>query len=103
MGPMTRLVKAAVLTAVIAVAGTAVGRVFGYRLGRNTIVRCRDGHLFTTWWIPGVKLKALDLGLVRFQRCPVGKNWTLIRPVREAALTEEEKETAAAQRDIPIP
>jgi hypothetical protein len=44
----------------VAVRGTGVGRLLGYRLDPNTVVRCRRGHLFTTIWIPGMKLKALD-------------------------------------------
>jgi hypothetical protein len=75
----------------------------GYHFGRNTIVRCRQGHLFTTIWIPGVKLKAIDLGIARIQHCPVGGHWTLVTPVREADLTPEEREFAAAHRDVPIP
>jgi hypothetical protein len=49
---------------------TFVARRFGYKVGGNTIVRCRQGHLFTTIWIPGVKLKALDLGLARAAALP---------------------------------
>jgi hypothetical protein len=40
---------------------TLVARGRGYKLGTDTVVRCRQGHLFSTIWIPGVKLKALDL------------------------------------------
>jgi len=28
----------------------------------DTVVRCQAGHLFTTWWIPGVSVKAVRLG-----------------------------------------
>ena len=48
----------------------------------------REGHLFTTIWIPGVKLKELDLVVARIQRCPVGQHWSLVVPVREADLTD---------------
>ena len=75
----------------------------GYKLGLNTVVRCRSGHLFTTIWIPGLKLKSLDLGIARLQRCPVGHHWTLVTPVRESALTAEEREIARQHRDIHIP
>ena len=75
----------------------------GYKLGLNTVVRCRSGHLFTTIWIPGLKLKSLDLGIARLQRCPVGHHWTLVTPVRESALTAEEREIARQYRDIRIP
>ena len=91
------------LVTVLLAGGTAVARRLGYKVGGHTIVRCRQGHLFTTIWIPGVKLKALDLGIARFQYCPVGRHWTLVHPVRESALTEEERRLAAERRDIPLP
>jgi len=90
------------LSAVIA-GGTLVARRLGYKLGVNTIVRCRQGHLFTTIWIPGVKLKGLDLGVARFQWCPVGRHWTLVTPVRESDLTDEERSIAAEHHDTRIP
>ena len=36
------------------------------RNGR-VVVRCRDGHVFTTVWVPFMSIKAIRLGLVRFQ------------------------------------
>jgi hypothetical protein len=48
-------------------------------------VRCRQGHEFTTLWIPGVKLNAIDLVVARVQRCPVGQHWSLVTPVRQTA------------------
>jgi len=78
-------------------------RLRGYRVGRNVIVRCRDGHLFTTIWIPGLSVKAARLGRWRFQRCPVGRHWSIVTPVREADLSEEARRSAAAHKDIPIP
>lgn len=82
---------------------TVAGRLLGYGFGRNTVVRCRKGHLFTTVWIPGVKLKAVDLLVARFQRCPVGPHWSLVTPVRAATLTEEELAAATARHDVRIP
>ena len=73
------------------------------RIGGNVIVRCRDGHLFTTIWIPGGSLKALRLGRWRYQRCPVGNHWSLVTPVRESELTEEERELAHGRKDIRVP
>ncbi len=73
------------------------------RIGGNTIVRCRDGHLFTTIWIPGASLKSLRLGWWRLQRCPVGPHWSLVTPVRESELTEEERKLARARTDTRIP
>jgi hypothetical protein len=71
-----------------------MARRLGYNLGVSTIVRCRQGHRFTTVWIPGIKLKELDLVVARVQRCPVGKHWSLIVPVREQDLTEAERQFA---------
>lgn len=83
--------------------GTVAARKLGYKIGGNTIVRCRQGHLFTTIWIPGASLKALRLGPARWQRCPVGKHWSLVTPVKEADLTDEERRSAAEHRDVRIP
>ena len=85
------------------VVGTIVARMLGYRVGRNTIVRCKSGHVFTTIWIPGVSVKALRLGWWRLQRCPVGNHWTLVSPVRESDLTEDTRRLAAARHDVRIP
>jgi len=41
--------------------------------------------------------------VARVQRCPVGKHWSLVVPVREADLTEEERQFARAHHDIRIP
>ena len=94
-------------TVVLAAAGiglaTLVGRGLGYGFGLHTVVRCRQGHLFSTIWIPGVKLKALDLGVARVQRCPVGRHWTLVTPVRDRDLTSAQRAFATTHRDVPIP
>ncbi len=92
-----------VLIVAIVVGATLVARLLGYKLGVNTVVRCRHGHLYTTIWIPGVKLKGLDLGVARVQRCPVGKHWTLVTPVRDSDLTDEERQFAKANQDLRIP
>lgn len=92
------------IIAIAALAGfTFAARRLGYKLGPNTIVRCRRGHLSTTIWIPGVKLKGLDLGIARLQRCPVGNHWSLVTPVRESDLTDKERELAHEHRDVRIP
>ncbi len=82
---------------------TIVARRLGYGVGGNTVVRCRKGHLFTTLWIPGVKLKAIDLGVARVQHCPVGGHWSLVTPVRDSDLTDEQREFARAHHDLRIP
>lgn len=85
------------------VVGTVMARRHGYDIGLNTTVRCRQGHLFTTIWIPGASLKAVRLGWARLQRCPVGAHWSLVTPVRVADLSDSERESAAEYRDIRLP
>jgi hypothetical protein len=72
-------------------------------MGGNTTVRCREGHLFTTIWVPGASIKSVRLGWARLQYCPVGRHWTLVTPVKDSDLSEEEKRIAAENRDIRIP
>jgi hypothetical protein len=98
-----RVVRTVLVVAGVITGGTLIARRLGYNLGTNTIVRCRQGHLFTTVWIPGVKFKELDLVIARIQRCPVGHHWSLVVPVRASTLTEENREFARAHHDIPIP
>lgn len=85
------------------VLGTLYARSRGYAVGGNTIVRCRKGHLFTTIWIPGVSVKSIRLGWWRIQRCPVGRHWTIVVPVKTADLSEEERTTAHDTKDVRIP
>ncbi len=83
--------------------GTLIARSQGYSFGRNVVVRCRQGHLFTTVWIPGASVKALRLGLWRLQWCPVGRHVTIVIPVKDADLTEIEREFAAGHHDVRVP
>jgi hypothetical protein len=85
------------------VAGSIVAVRAGYRLGRNAVVRCRQGHLFTTIWIPGASVKAIRLGLWRIQWCPVGRHVDLVRLVKESDLSEPERELAASRHDALVP
>lgn len=79
-------------------------RAAGYgTLAGNTIVRCRRGHLFTTMWVPFASFKSIRLGPWRYQYCPVGRHWSLIRPVRTDDLTPEERAQAEAVKDIRVP
>jgi hypothetical protein len=84
-------------------AATAAAVRRGYAFGRNTTVRCRAGHLFTTVWIPGASVKALKLGPWRLQWCPVGRHVALVHPVRDADLADADRELAAGHHDIPLP
>jgi hypothetical protein len=98
-----RIMRTILIAATVAVGGTLIARRLGYNLGTNTVVRCRQGHLFTTIWIPGIKLKELDLVVARVQRCPVGNHWSLVVPVRNVDLTDEEIQFAREHHDIRIP
>jgi hypothetical protein len=93
------LVVAALAVAVEAL--TLVSR--GYGIGGNVIVRCREGHLFTTIWIPGASVKSLRLGWTRFQHCPVGNHWSLVTPVPVSELTEDERRAADQRHDLHVP
>ena len=83
--------------------GTWVAWSQGYSFGGNVVVRCRQGHLFTTVWIPGASVKSLRLGLWRVQWCPVGRHVTLVSLVKNADLTDAEREFAAEHHDVRIP
>jgi hypothetical protein len=73
------------------------------RPGGNVVVRCREGHLYTTLWIPGVSVKSARLGPWRLQRCPVGGHWSIVTPVKESALSRRERRGARGQRDLRLP
>lgn len=73
------------------------------RPGGWVVVRCRRGHLYRTLWIPGASLTSLRLGWWRLQWCPVGRHVSLVAPVREAALDEDERRRAHEARDLPLP
>ena len=91
-------------TVIFLVGCTVVARRKGYSgMGGNTTVRCREGHLFTTIWVPGASIKSVRLGWARLQYCPVGRHWTLVTPVKDSDLSDEEKRVAAEIRDIRIP
>ena len=73
------------------------------RIAGNVIVRCSQGHLFTTLWIPGASVKSLRLVWWRVQRCPVGGHFSLVRPVDESMLSEDERRRAHERHDLPVP
>jgi hypothetical protein len=102
VAPSRNLRKIAIVGGALALL-TGVARKRGYKLGPNTIVRCRKGHLFTTIWIPGASFKSVRLGPARLQRCPVGKHWTLVKPVKDTELTDEDRAIAARTRDVRVP
>jgi hypothetical protein len=88
---------------VVLIAGTFAARRRGYSIGAECVVRCLQGHLFTTIWLPGGSLKAVRIGWFRFQWCPVGEHWTVVVPVKDSALTPSERWFAQQHRDVRIP
>ncbi len=78
------LIVVGALLVIGGVAAWSLGGVLrdrGYRFGKDTLVMCRDGHIFTTTWIPFASFSAIRLGWVRFQYCPVGRHWSFIKPI----------------------
>jgi hypothetical protein len=68
----------------------------GYSIPGKTVVRCSKGHLFTTTWIEGGSLRAVKLGPTRrYQHCPVGKHWSVIRPVKDEDLSDADRQLVA--------
>lgn len=88
--------------AVVVVALVVASRRRG-AAGFERILRCRAGHVFTSTVVPGASIKAVRLWNVRFQRCPVGRHWTLVREVDEASLTPAELEAARSAHDLRVP
>ena len=94
---------ALVIFAAVAIRFARMSNRQGYRFGRDVIVRCRDGHLFLTTWVPMVSFKAIRFGLVRFQYCPVGDHTTAVRLMRDEDLTPAERLEASRHRDNGVP
>jgi hypothetical protein len=95
--------KMLVIVVGLYILATLLARRRGYNVGGDVVVRCRQGHLFTTTWVPGASIKAIRLGWFRLQRCPVGHHWTLVTPVRESDLSERERRFAAEHHDVRLP
>jgi hypothetical protein len=94
---------AVVILAVVAAKVARMSRAQGYRFGHDVIVRCRDGHLFMTTWIPMMSLKAIRIGLVRIQHCPVGNHVTAVRLMRDEDLTSAQRLEASRHHDSGVP
>jgi hypothetical protein len=85
--------------------GAAYMKRQGYYQGdrKNVVVRCRQGHLFTTIWIPFVSFKAIRLGSIRYQHCPVGNHWSFVDIVNPSELTTEQARFASEHHDTYLP
>jgi hypothetical protein len=66
--------------------------------GGKIVVRCSKGHVFTTTWSSLGSLTSIRLGVARFQRCPVGKHWALVKPVKDSELTDDDRRLAEHDR-----
>ncbi|HEX2705481.1 MAG TPA: hypothetical protein VHM65_06960 [Candidatus Lustribacter sp.] len=53
------------------------------------------GGLFETVWIPLISVKALRLGPLRIQRCPVHRRVEFVQLVDPATLTDADRAAAA--------
>src|ERR1700691_2446758 len=89
-------------TALTIVGGLIVAGRLNLLVRCDRPVRCRDGHLFTTIWMPLASLKALRLGGRRFQRCPVGHHWTTVVPLDVSSAQAADLAAAAALHDVRI-
>jgi hypothetical protein len=59
----------------------------GYDVGRRSIMKCREDHLFVATLIPGVSFVSLRLGpTARYRHCPVGHHFSLCIAQRRADL-----------------
>lgn len=101
--PSSRKRRTGMIVAAGMLAETAGLWLQSRKIAGNVIVRCSQGHLFTTLWIPGASVKSLRLVWWRFQRCPVGGHWSLVRPVDEATLSGNERRSAREHHDLPVP
>jgi hypothetical protein len=70
------------------------------RFGGRLVVRCHEGHLFTTIWIPGASVKSIRFAWWRLQRCPVGRHWSIVTPVKPRPW---QARLARRRHDLPVP
>jgi len=66
-------------------------------------VRCSQGHVFTTIWIPFGSLKAVRLGRTRWQRCPGGRHWATVTRLDPDTADPAQLAQAATVHDVRIP
>jgi hypothetical protein len=96
-----------ILIALLLIFGIILGRIWVLSrrrgAGPRVVVQCQAGHLFTTTWIPFMSIKAIRLGLVRFQFCPVGRHWSLVTIVRDEDLSDWQRKLADQYDDGGVP
>lgn len=83
------------IIAAVIILKVVVSRVRGRpALAGKIAVRCTRGHVFTTTWSPLGSFTSIRLGSARFQYCPVGHHWGLVRPVNDSSRTGEDRQVA---------
>src|ERR1700683_1695654 len=92
-----------VIAAVVLLKVVAAKRNGRSALGGEIMVRCSKGHLFETNWSSLGSLTSIRLGSARFQHCPVGDHWSLVRPVPDSDLTAEARRMAEQNRQTLSP
>ncbi len=69
----------------------------------QTPVRCSEGHLYTSTWVPFTSFKAARLGPNRrFQRCPVGHHWAMTTKLDPETLSASDRRAASKIKDWPV-
>jgi hypothetical protein len=92
-----------IIAAVVLLKVVAAKRNGRPALGGEIIVRCSKGHLFETYWSSLGSLTSIRLGSARFQHCPVGDHWSLVKPVPDSDLTAEDRRMAEQNRQTLSP
>lgn len=69
----------------------------------RTIVRCSEGGLYSTIWWKWGSLKAVRLGPLRVQRCPIHHRWEKPRRANIDELTATELAAARSVVDTALP
>ena len=103
MSPAATAALVIIIVLVALAVGTLIARRRGYNVPGQIVVRCAQGHLFMSLWIPGASFKAIRLGFVRFQHCPVGNHWTFVVPVKDSDLSDQDRRAAERYHDSFIP
>jgi hypothetical protein len=67
------------------------------------IVRCSQGHVYSSIWIPWASLKAVRLGRRRLQWGPVGGHFAMTQRVDPETLAADDRAAAESVRDAPLP
>lgn len=69
----------------------------------RTIVRCSQGALYSTIWWRWGSFKAIRLGSLRVQRCPIHRRWEKTWRADVDELTAAELASARSVVDSSIP